>query len=153
RRVRDECSLRAVRRRADRANAQAAGRYGWRRGPHTMSQERSMQSHALPARRHTQISLKHLKRAPVLNVIGVPELFGLVGAAFLALITIFAYFYFFLPSHSRLRSAQLERELLQGKLRESQKIVQENTSTRETVDKITTSLEDFESNRLAARET
>ena len=117
-----------------------------------MSPEQPLQNQALAGRRQIPISLGQLKRTRVLNVIGVPELIGLTGAALLALITVFAYFYFFVPSHSRLNSVRLERDLLQGRLLVSQKNVQETTSTSDAVNKINASLEDFESNWLAARD-
>jgi len=118
-----------------------------------MSPEQPLQNQALAGRRQIPISLGQLRRTPVLNVIGIPELIGLTGAALLALITVFAYFYFFVPSHSRLNSARLERDLLQGRLQVSQKNVQETTSTSDAVNKINASLDDFESNWLAARDT
>jgi len=118
-----------------------------------MSPEQPLQNQALAGRRQIPINLGQLKRTPVLNVIGVPELVGLSGAALLALITIFAYFYFFVPSHSRLNSARLERDLLLGKLQATQKDVQQTTSTSKAVNDINASLEDFENNWLAARDT
>src|SRR5438309_5381779 len=95
-----------------------------------MSPEQPLQNQALAGRRQIPISLGQLKRAPVLNVIGVPELIGLVGAALLTLITSIAYFYFFVPSHSGLNSAPLERDILQVRLQASQKNVKATTSTR-----------------------
>ena len=118
-----------------------------------MSPEQPPQNQALARRRQIPISLGQLKRTPVLNVIGVPELIGLVAAALLALITVFAYFYFFVPSHSRLNSARLERDRLQGQLQASQKNVQETTSTSKAVNDIDASLENFENKWLAARDT
>jgi len=118
-----------------------------------MSPEQPLQNQALASRRQIPINLAQLKRTPGLNIVGVPELIGLAGAALLALITVFAYFYFFVPSHSRLSSARLERDRLQGQLQASKKNVQETSSTSDAVNKINASLEDFESNWLAARDT
>ena len=118
-----------------------------------MSPEQPLQNQALADRRQIPISLGQLKRTRVLNVIGVPELIGLTGAALLALITVFAYFYFFVPSHSRLNSVRLERDLLQGRLQASQRNILETTSTSKAVNDINASLADFENNWLAARDT
>lgn len=107
-----------------------------------------MQSPAV-AERKIPIRFGQLKRAPALTVIGLPELIGLAGAALLALITIFAYFYFYLPAHSRLASAQLERDRLQAQLRASKSLFDENTSTSESVDQRIASVKDFEGNWLA----
>lgn len=108
-----------------------------------------MQASAVAPRRQIPIRLDQLKRAPGLMVIGLPELIGLFGAALLAFITLFAYFYFYLPAQSRLRSTQKEAEQLHDQLRTSQKLVSDTTSTSEAVDQMTASVKDFESSRLA----
>jgi Tfp pilus assembly protein PilO len=115
-----------------------------------MSQEQPMQNPALPSRRPGSLNLTRIKRAPVLNVIGLPELIGLATAALIALITIFAYFYFYLPAHSRLRSLNQERDRLQAVWRSSESNLQSTTTVREEVDKINASMQDFESNWLPA---
>lgn len=108
-----------------------------------------MQGPAVAQPRRIPIRLDQLKRAPGLIVIGLPELIGLAGAALLALITVFAYFYFYLPAHSRLTSSQQERDRLQVQLRTSQKLVSDTTTTSEAVDQMTGSVKDFESRWLA----
>src|SRR5437016_7569354 len=102
-----------------------------------------MQSSALPNRR--QLRLIQIKRAPVLSLIGLPELIGLAGAMLLALITLFAYFYFYLPAQSRLNTAQIERDRLQAQMRSSQKNLQQTTNISDEVNEITSSMSDFES--------
>ena len=114
-----------------------------------MSQERPMPSPALVGPK-TPIRFDQFRRAPGLSVIGLPELIGLACAVLLALITIFAYLYFYVPAHSRLASTEMDRNRLQAQLHTSDKQLKEDTSARETVDKINASLEDFESNWLAA---
>ncbi len=108
-----------------------------------------MQGPALAARRQIPLRFDQLRRTPGLKVLGLPELIGLAGAALIALITVFAYFYFYVPAHSRLRSAQLERDRLQAQLRASEVTLKQTTTTREAVDTIDASLRDFESNWLA----
>lgn len=115
-----------------------------------MSQERPLQGPALAPRRQSSLSLTKIRRAPMLNVIGLPELLGLAGAVLIALITLFAYFYFYLPAQSRLTSLQLERDRLQGRLRASQSNLNTTTTVREEVDKINSSMTDFENNYLPA---
>ena len=114
-----------------------------------MSQEQPMPNPAVAPRRVSQISIAKLRTAPGLSLIGLPELIGLAGAALIAILTIFAYFYFYLPAQSRLTNLQLERDRLQAFLRTSQGNLQQNTSVREQVDKITASLSNFETNWLA----
>ena len=114
-----------------------------------MSQEHPMPNPAVAPRRVSQISIAKLRTAPGLSLIGLPELIGLAGAALIAILTIFAYFYFYLPAQSRLTSLQLERDRLQAFLRTSQSNLQQNTTVRQQVDEITASLSDFENNWLA----
>lgn len=115
-----------------------------------MSQERPMEGPPLTSRRQSSLSLTKIRRAPVLNVIGLPELIGLAGAALIALITVFAYFYFYLPAHSQLASLQLERARLQGQVLKSKTELDTTTTVREEVDKINASMQDFETNWLPA---
>jgi hypothetical protein len=114
-----------------------------------MSQEQPMQGPAVAERGKIPIRFDQLKRAPALTVIGLPEVIGLAGAALLALITIFAYFSFYLPAHSRLAASQLERDRLQTQLRASESLLKENTTTSESVNQMIASVKDFEGNWLA----
>ena len=111
-----------------------------------------MQGPALTQRRRIPIRFDKLKHAPALSVIGLPELIGLACAALLALITVFAYFYFYLPAHSRLSSTERQREQLQAQLRTSENLFTQTTSTSEAVDQMTASVKDFEGNWLAVSE-
>ena len=115
-----------------------------------MSQEQPMQTPAFTARRPRQLELARIRQTRGLNLIGLPELIGLAGAALIALLTIFAYFYFYLPAQSRLTSAQLERERLQAVLRSSEKGLETNKTVSERVNEITASMKDFEANYLSA---
>lgn len=109
-----------------------------------------MQSRAVAGRQQIRVRFDQLKRSSGLRIIGVPELIGLSVAALLALLTIFAYLYFLAPAHSRRDLAQLERDRLQGQVRASQVNLKEDTSARDTVDRINASLNNFEGNFLAA---
>ena len=114
-----------------------------------MSQEQPMPNPAVAPRRVSKISIAKLRAAPGLSLIGLPELIGLAGAVLIAILTIFAYFYFYLPAQSRLTNLQLERDRLQAFLRTSQGNLQQTTTVREQVDKINASMTNFETNWLA----
>ena len=114
-----------------------------------MSQEQPMQTPAFTARR-PQLDFARIRKTPGFSLIGLPELIGLAGAALIALLTIFAYFYFYLPAQSRLTAAQLERERLQAVLRSSEKGLETNKTVSERVNEITASMKDFEANFLSA---
>jgi len=109
-----------------------------------MSQEQPMQGPALADRRQISIRIDQLKRAPALSVLGLPELIGLAGAALLALLTVFAYFYFYLPADSRLKSLQRERDQLQIQERTTEKLYDKTKDTSEEVDQRVASIKDFE---------
>lgn len=84
------------------------------------------------------------------GMFGMAEIVGLAGSALILLTVIFSYLYFMVPARSRLQSRQLERTRLQNQLRNSRDVAQQGLDTKSTVDKITDSLADFESNRLAS---
>ena len=114
-----------------------------------MSQEQPM-SRTMAGRQQIRVRFDSLRSSPALSAIGLPELIGLAGAAVIALLTIFAYFYFLVPANSRLTAAKLDRDRLQGVLSSSQTSFTGEIKVSETVKKDITSLEDFESNWLAA---
>jgi hypothetical protein len=114
-----------------------------------MSQEQPLQSPPRAQRRQISVRIDQLKRAPAISMLGLPELIGLAGAALLALLTIFAYVYFYLPAHSRLAATERERDLLQVQLRNSQKLFEGTNSTSEEVAQRLASVRDFEGNWLS----
>jgi Type II secretion system (T2SS), protein M subtype b len=115
-----------------------------------MNQEQSINDRALPGRQQIRVRFDQLKRSRQLSMIGGAELIGLICAVLLALLTVFLYLYLFLPARSRLNSAQLERDRLQGQWRASEDSFKEISTAKETVDRINASLNDFESNWLIA---
>jgi hypothetical protein len=114
-----------------------------------MSQEHPMPGNTAASRRQISIPFGQIGRPPALNAIGLPELIGLAGAAFLAITVVFAYLYFYLPANAHLKSAELELKRLQGQRQASDTALQEGISTKESVDKIHASIERFETNWLA----
>ena len=114
-----------------------------------MSQEQPLQGPALAQRRQISVRLDQLKRAPAISMLGLPELIGLAGAALLALLTIFAYVYFYLPAHSRLAATERQRGVLQDQFRNTQKLFGDTYTTSEEVAKRLASVSDFEDNWLS----
>jgi hypothetical protein len=116
-----------------------------------MSQERPMAEAGLAApRRKISVRVEQLRRAPAVNIVGIPELIGLAGAAFLAVLVIFAYIYFYVPAGIRLKNAELERTRLMGMRTASSVGLEQGRTTKENVDRITSSLTTFEGNWLAS---
>lgn len=116
-----------------------------------MSQEQPMPQNAVAPKRQVSIRINRTSRSPALNMIGLPELIGLAGAGLLALLTVFAYFYFYLPASSRLNSTELERQRLQGVRQASGSALQSNMGTQARVNQIKASIEDFEGNWLPSQ--
>ena len=69
----------------------------------------------------------------------------------LALLTVFAYFYFYLPANSRLASTQMEKQRLISMRAASGSELQTGLSTQARVNEIKASLEDFEGNWLPSQ--
>ena len=116
-----------------------------------MSQEQPMPQNAIAPQRQVSVRVNRMKRSPALNIIGLPELIGLAGAALLALLTVFAYFYFYLPANSRLTSTQMEKQRLISMRAASGSELQTGLSTQTRVNQIKASLEDFEGNWLPSQ--
>jgi len=115
-----------------------------------MNQEQSIRNSAVADRGQIRVRFDQLKRSRQLSPIGLPELIGLGCAVFLALLTVFLYFYLLVPARSRVRSLELDRDRLQGQLRAAREGLAGNTSAGELVKTITASIDDFESNWLVA---
>ncbi len=110
-----------------------------------------MPQNAVASKRRISVRVNRTSRAPALNMIGLPELIGLTGAALLALIAVFAYFYVYLPASLRLYSTELERQRLLGVRQASGSALQSNTDTQTRVNQIKASIEDFEGNWLPSQ--
>ena len=117
-----------------------------------MSQNQSLPQNAVVPSRQISIRFDHLKRAPVLTVIGLPELIGLAGAALLLLLVVFSYFYFYRPAESRLKSTEMDKQRLQALLATYRFTVGANESTRDSVNKIVDSLQTFEGRWLSVQD-
>jgi Tfp pilus assembly protein PilO len=94
--------------------------------------------------------LTRIHKARRRGVLGIAEIAGLSAGGLMLLAVLFGYFYFLLPAQSRLASLLLERDRLQQQLRVSQDDFRQGQDTKTTVEKITTSLQDFETLRLIA---
>jgi hypothetical protein len=112
-----------------------------------MSQEQPIANQA-GSRRQTSSSFRQINRSPALNVIGLSELIGLVGAGILALLVVFAYLYFYLPANSRRVAAELERKQLQLVVQSERAKIQDDDNISHRVARMNASVEDFESNWL-----
>src|SRR5215831_1557335 len=115
-----------------------------------MSQEQPLTNNSPAQRRQISIPFRQMS-GPALNVIGLPELIGLLGAALLAVLVVFAYLYFYVPANSRRVSTELERTRLQGQVLAVRTQAGDDDVASHSVARITASLEDFESNWLSGQ--
>ncbi|HEY6119609.1 MAG TPA: GspMb/PilO family protein [Pyrinomonadaceae bacterium] len=83
------------------------------------------------------------------GMFGVAEILGLGVSLLILLLTIVSYLYFLVPANSRLSALQRERDRLQTLLRTSRDVMRKGEDTQATVERITGSMEEFETRRLA----
>lgn len=83
------------------------------------------------------------------GMFGVAEILGLAVSMLLMLLMVVSYLYFLVPANSRLASLQRERDRLQTLLRTSRDVMRKGEDTQATVERITGSMEEFETRRLA----
>lgn len=111
-----------------------------------MSQERPT-----PRRINKDVVMARIQRLSVFRqggMFGPAEVVALVGSVLILLLVLVGYFYFQMPSRSRLERLQLERSRLQTQLRSSNDLVLKGETTESTVQRIARSLDEFESNKL-----
>lgn len=104
-----------------------------------------------PARERVRARLTRIHKATRRGVLGIAEIAGLCAGGLMLLAVVVGYFYFSAPAQSRLASLMLERNRLQKQLHVSQDDFLRGQDTQATVQKITASLQDFETDHLAAR--
>jgi Tfp pilus assembly protein PilO len=86
------------------------------------------------------------------SAIRLPEIIALSLAILFLLVAACAYFFLLVPEKARLVALENERAQLQAKLRASTEGVERNESTEASVGKIVSSLNEFETSVLVARE-
>lgn len=82
------------------------------------------------------------------KMFGVAEVAALAGSGLILLLVMLSYLYFLVPARSRVASLEADRKQLQTNLQTLQGVVIKDQNTKETVQKITTSLDKFETDFL-----
>jgi Tfp pilus assembly protein PilO len=82
------------------------------------------------------------------QMFGPAEIIALGVGVFMVVITAVSYIYFLIPANSRLEALQTERALKQKTLISSNEAATRDETAQATVQRITQSLDDFESNQL-----
>jgi Tfp pilus assembly protein PilO len=83
------------------------------------------------------------------GMFGFAEIAGIAFSGLLVLLVLVSYFYFFVPANSRLASLQRERDRLQTLLRSAKDVMHKDEDTKTTVERLTSSMQDFEMKRLS----
>lgn len=95
-----------------------------------------------------RVRFQNLNFAREQRIFGTAEIVGLGGSILILVLVVFSYLYFLIPARTQLDAFQSERTLLQAQLTASREVVVQGENTESAVQKITHSLDDFESNQL-----
>jgi Tfp pilus assembly protein PilO len=82
------------------------------------------------------------------KMFGIAEVVALVGSCFNLTLVLLSYLYFLVPARSRVASLKSDRQQTLTNLETLAKLVGDNQNTKESVDRITASLNDFETRHL-----
>ena len=82
------------------------------------------------------------------KMFGIAEVAALAGSCLILALVLLSYIYFLVPARSRVRSANTERKQVQTNLETLQGVVVEDRNTTDTVQKISASLNKFETDYL-----
>ena len=86
------------------------------------------------------------------KMFGVMEVIALAGSCLVLALVLLSYLYFFVPARSRVASANADLKQLQTNLQTLDGVVNNDTNTKQTVDRITASLNKFETEYLARQD-
>jgi len=82
------------------------------------------------------------------KMFGIAEVVALVGSCFVLTLVLLSYLYFLVPARSRVASLKSDRLQTLSNLETLDKLVGKETNSKDTVDRIAASLNDFESKHL-----
>ena len=82
------------------------------------------------------------------KMFGVAEVIAVAGSCLVLGLVLLSYLYFLVPARSRLASLNYDRQQLQANLQTLDGVVHKEENTKQTVDKITASLNKFETENL-----
>lgn len=82
------------------------------------------------------------------KMFGVAEVAALAGSCFVLLLVLLSYLYFLVPARSRVASLNADKARLQANLQTLQGVVSKERNTKDQVDQVSASLDEFESSYL-----
>ena len=82
------------------------------------------------------------------KMFGIAEVAALAGSCFVLAIVLFSYLYFVVPARSRITSLNADRKQVQTNLQTLDAVVNKEQNTKDQVDRVAASLENFETAHL-----
>jgi Tfp pilus assembly protein PilO len=108
-----------------------------------MSTEQPIETQSRAARGYT-VRMNDFVASRRGKMFGIAEVVALVGSLFVLTIVLLSYLYFLVPARSRVSSLKSDRQQTLTNLQTLDKLVGNNQNTKDTVDRIAASLNDFE---------
>ena len=112
-----------------------------------MNPEPQMETQSRPARGYT-VRMSEFLDSRRGKMFGIAEVVALVGSCFVLTLVLLSYLYFLVPARSRVSSLKTDRQQTLTNLETLDKLVGKETNSKENVDRIAASLNDFESKHL-----
>lgn len=113
-----------------------------------MNPEPTMETHSRSARGYT-VRMSEFLNSRRGKMFGIAEVVALVGSLFILTMVLLSYLYFLVPARSRVASLKNDRQQTLTNLETLDKLLGNNRNTKDTVDRIATSLNDFENKHLS----
>ena len=112
-----------------------------------MNPEPQMETQSRPARGYT-VRMSEFLASRRGKMFGIAEVIALVGSCFVLTLVLLSYLYFLVPARSRVASLKSDRLQTLSNLETLDKLVGKETNSKDTVDRIAESLNNFESKHL-----
>ena len=112
-----------------------------------MNGEPQIETPSRPARGYT-VRMNEFLDSRRGKMFGIAEVVALVGSCFVFTLVLLSNLYFLVPARSKVASLKNDRQQTMTNLATLQTLVGKETNSKETVDRIATSLNDFESKHL-----
>jgi Tfp pilus assembly protein PilO len=112
-----------------------------------MNPETQMETQSRSARGYT-VRMSEFIASRRGKMFGIAEVVALVGSCFVLTIVLLSYLYFLVPARSRVASLTSDRQQTLTNLETLDKLVGKETNSKENVDRIASSLNDFEGKHL-----
>ena len=101
-----------------------------------------------PASRNYSVRMNEFFASRRGKMFGIAEVVALAGSCLVLALVLLSYLYFLVPARSRLNSLNTDRNQVQANLKTLGGVVHKEEDTKQTVDKVSASLDKFETEHL-----